>query len=143
MRLQPKYHSILLPESGVTCRVFVSYGDRLAIDEVLTRDMKFSLSKKKEEGQSEEEIAKKIEEQLSEQEQFITMGQLNEQSRVVISRCVKNWDATDEEDKRIEPTADNILNLLSDNDGQFLYKEINSLLKKTTENELTKEEKKE
>lgn len=111
------FKEITLPVSGAKVKVGLSYGDSLAITRAMTSGMKLG-------GGREAEIDGSV---------------LAEQTTVMLTRGIKEWDFTDEEGNVLPISMENI-EMLDSEDGKAIDEALRELLGYNVKNEEGEEE---
>lgn len=114
---------VTLPVSGVVCDVLLTWGDKMKLNALWTKDVKMEV------GVEEGDKQKKME---------VNASTIEVQRLLSLELCVKGWDATDESGQPIPCTVDNMEELLDSEDGDYLDKYITALMTKSNSKDVKK-----
>jgi len=108
VELKTNLKEVKTPDLGITCKIALTYGDKLAMQEALFSGVKVDI----------DDNGKKT-------NQGIDPSVMIKRTKVVLKSGIKEWDLT-ENGSPLPITEENILRL-SEADGDFLYDEISKL----------------
>lgn len=113
---------VTLPVSGVVCDVLMTWGDKMKLNALWTKDVKMEVGV---EGDKQKTME-------------VSASTMEVQRRLSLELCVKGWDATDESGKAIPCTVENMESLLDSEDGAFLDAHLTALMTTSNSKEVKK-----
>lgn len=112
---------VVLPATGITCHIALTWGEKKQIENFWTKDIKISV------GSSGAEKSGSLDGSM-----------LEEQNKLALQLAVKSWDAEETAGVPLPLTVENMM-LLPSEDGAVLQSAINALLGYTNEEETKKD----